>query len=357
MEGEVRKPIGSILLHPLVAAAILAACPVPGSAPLAQSAAETSTQPSARRPAQTSATFSAEEAAVLALDQRIADAVVRGDTAYVDSVTASDFVMVHGDGWTRGEPPLLIDTKASLLNRVANGYYDVIDFDSVEAEMHDDVAITHGRYIAHVTDGDPDRAWFAVWFERVYAQRADRWMYLSHRTVHGPVFGPDRASASRRAESLPGRGPAMQVTASDGQAAGVELLALERRLGEAIVRGDTAYFDRVTASDFVMIHGDGWTHGEPPALVDDKASFMQRVANRLYAAHDYEAQAVEMHGDVAITYGRYVGHIPGSPPGRRWFYVWYQKVYAKRDGAWVYLSHRTVDGAHYALDRTSLGGQ
>ena len=70
--------------------------------------------------------------------------------------------------------------------------------------------------------------------------------------------------------------------------------------------------------------------------------------------HDYDRQAVELHDDVAITYGRYVGHIPSSPPERRWFYVWYQKVYAKRDGRWVYLSHRTVDGAHYAEDRASL---
>jgi hypothetical protein len=40
--------------------------------------------------------------------------------------------------------------------------------------------------------------------------------------------------------------------------------------------------------------------------------------------------------------------------GRRWFYVWYDKVYARRDGRWVYLSHRTVDGAHYRADRASV---
>ena len=71
-------------------------------------------------------------------------------------------------------------------------------------------------------------------------------------------------------------------------------------------------------------------------------------------AHDYDVQAVELHGDVAITYGRYVGNIPSSPEGRRWFSVWYEKVYAKRDGRWLYLSHRTVDGAHYGLDRASV---
>jgi hypothetical protein len=141
---------------------------------------------------------------------------------------------------------------------------------------------------------------------------------------------------------------------TDQTPAGSEVLALERSLAEAIVRGDTAYFDHVTSPDFTMVHGDGWTAGGEPALVDDKASFMRRVASKSYAVHDYERQAVELHGNVAITYGRYVGHIPSSPPGRQWFYVWYEKVYANRDGRWVYLSHRTVDGAHYAMDRQSL---
>jgi hypothetical protein len=27
----------------------------------------------------------------------------------------------------------------------------------------------------------------SVWFERVYAKQNGRWMYLSHRTVHGPL--------------------------------------------------------------------------------------------------------------------------------------------------------------------------
>ena len=136
--------------------------------------------------------------------------------------------------------------------------------------------------------------------------------------------------------------------------AGAEVLAFERAIAAALVRGDVAFMDQALAPDFVMVHGDGWTRGERPALVDDRASFMKRVTDKLYAAHDYDVQAAEMHGDVAITYGRYVGHIPSSPAGRRWFYVWYQKVYAKRDGRWQYLSHRTVDGAHYGVDRSAV---
>ena len=147
------------------------------------------------------------------------------------------------------------------------------------------------------------------------------------------------------------------ITPADQKAAGAEVLELERAIGAALVRGDVAFMERVLAPDFVMVHGDGWTRGEPPALVDDSASFIKRAADKLYAVVDYEVQAAEMHGDVAITYGRYVGHIPSSPPGRRWFYVWYEKVYAKRDGRWQYLSHRTVDGAHYGNDRDALSAK
>jgi uncharacterized protein (TIGR02246 family) len=174
------------------------------------------------------------------------------------------------------------------------------------------------------------------------------------------VVGVSVGAVALSAQSPPATGslarklPAPVITPSDQSAAGNEVLALERDIAAAVVRGDAAYFDKVTAPDFVMIHGDGWTNGGKPALVDDKASFMRRVANKSYAVHDYDVQSVEMHGDVAITYGRYVGNIPGSPAGRQWFAVWYQKVYAKRDGRWLYLSHRTVDGAHYGDDRRSV---
>jgi hypothetical protein len=107
-----------------------------------------------------------------------------------------DFVMVHGDGWTTGGKPLSTDTKQSMLRRVTTKYYDVIDFDSVKAEMHGDLAITYGRYLAHVPGNPQERSWFAVWYERVYRKVDGRWMYVSHRTVHGPTYGPDRKFVS-----------------------------------------------------------------------------------------------------------------------------------------------------------------
>jgi DNA-binding transcriptional regulator YdaS (Cro superfamily) len=133
---------------------------------------------------------------VLAFERAMEGAVVRGDVAYVDRVSAPDLSFTHGDGWTTGGKPLLVDDRAAFLKRVENRQYNVRDLDSVKVEMHGDVAITYGRYVAQNRTGKPEQSWFSVWFERVYEKRDGRWLYVSHRTVHGPTFGPDRQSVS-----------------------------------------------------------------------------------------------------------------------------------------------------------------
>lgn len=143
-----------------------------------------------------SAQVSPEAEEVLEAERKMEAAVVRGDVAYVDHVSAPDLMFTHGDGWTTGGKPLLVDDRKTFLKRVANKQYLVRDLDSVKVEMHGDIAITYGRYIAEMRAGNPDRAWFSVWFERVYEKRNGEWLYVSHRTVHGPTYGPDRQSVS-----------------------------------------------------------------------------------------------------------------------------------------------------------------
>ena len=131
---------------------------------------------------------------VLAFERAMEAAVVRGDVAYVDRVSASDLSFTHGDGWTTGGKPLLVDDRKTFLERVANKQYMARDLDSVKVEMHGNIAITYGRYVAHTRTGKPEQSWFSVWFERVYEKRDGHWLYVSHRTVHGPTYGPDRES-------------------------------------------------------------------------------------------------------------------------------------------------------------------
>ena len=128
--------------------------------------------------------------------------------------------------------------------------------------------------------------------------------------------------------------------------AGADVLALEKQIENAVVRGDGAFMETVLASDFSFVHGDGWTTGGKPIASDDRAAFLKRVANKEYLVHDLDAIRIEMHGDVAITYGRYVSLFvagnPRTPPQLN--SIWFERVYAKRNGRWQFLSHRTVHG-------------
>jgi len=127
-------------------------------------------------------------AEVVALERAIEDAVVKGDVRFVDAATAPTFTFTHGDGWTTGGAPLRVDSRADWLATVAKAPYASRALDSVKTEVHDDIVITYGRYVARFKNAEPGRRQFTVWFERVYAKRDGRWQYLSHRTVHGPIY-------------------------------------------------------------------------------------------------------------------------------------------------------------------------
>jgi hypothetical protein len=130
--------------------------------------------------------------------------------------------------------------------------------------------------------------------------------------------------------------------------AAADVLAFEREVEAAIVRGDVEFMDRACAPTFSFTHGDGWTTGGAPLRTDTRAQWMAVVKSAPYASRDLDSVRVEMHGDVAITYGRYVARMKGGDPERQQFDLWFERVYAKRNGRWQYLSHRTVDGPHFS---------
>jgi hypothetical protein len=152
--------------------------------------------------------------------------------------------------------------------------------------------------------------------------------------------------------------PPPAARADSGQAArppaahevAAEVLAFEREIEAAVVKGDVAFVDAASAPTFTFTHGDGWTTGGAPLRVDSRADWLATVATAPYASRVLDSVRTEVHGDVVITYGRYVGRFKNAAPGRRQFTVWYQRVYARRDGRWQYLSHRTVDGPVYDKD-------
>jgi hypothetical protein len=129
--------------------------------------------------------------------------------------------------------------------------------------------------------------------------------------------------------------------------AAADVVALEKKIEDAVVRGDVQYVSSVTSGDFTFVHGDAWTKGGKPLASDDKAAFLKRVEDKEYLVHDLDLVKTEVHGDIVITYGRYVSLFEpknrGAAPGRL-NSIWFERVYAKRNGQWQFLSHRTVHG-------------
>ena len=161
----------------------------------------------------------------------------------------------------------------------------------------------------------------------------------------GAVLGLAAVAHYAATQSVP-------ATSQEVTGPAADVLAFERQIEEAVVRGDVAFVDHATTADFRFVHGDGWTHGGQSFASDDKAAFLSRVANKEYLVHDLDAVKVEMHGDVAITYGRYVSlFVPRNRESlapARLNSIWFERVYARRNGQWQFLSHRTVHGPNVA---------
>jgi uncharacterized protein (TIGR02246 family) len=154
--------------------------------------------------------------------------------------------------------------------------------------------------------------------------------------------------ASWRPKTTPAPSPVPPGTPTPSAADQVtvaEVLAFEKATEAAVVRGDTAALERALAPTFLFTHGDGWVDGGAPLKVDTKASWIEWAKKQPapYIYRELDSVRVELHGDVAITIGRYF-YLPTSNNAPVHSHVWFERVYAKRNGQWQQLSHRTVKG-------------
>src|SRR5467141_3591392 len=88
------------------------------------------------------------------------------------------------------------------------------------------------------------------------------------------------AALSRAASSAPS-------TDSPGTAA--EVLAFEKQMEAAVVRGDVTFLDKICASDFSFTHGDGWTTGGAPLRVEDRAHWLASISKAPYLLRELDS--------------------------------------------------------------------
>jgi hypothetical protein len=125
-----------------------------------------------------------------------------------------------------------------------------------------------------------------------------------------------------------------------------EVIAFEKEMEAAVVRQDTAFLERALAPTFIFTHGDGWVDGGQPLKVDTKATWIAYVKQQPapYVYRELDHIQVELHGDIAITLGRYFYLPRSSKPTTSHLYVWFERLYVKQNGQWQHLSHRTIKG-------------
>jgi len=123
-----------------------------------------------------------------------------------------------------------------------------------------------------------------------------------------------------------------------------EVASFEREIELAALRRDLKFLDAAADDSLRYTHGDDWTTGGSPLVVNDKSAWLGWLGNpkTRMLSREVSAQHVELHGDVALTTGKIDVKTDSSDPKQREYTVWYLRVYRRQDGRWRFLSHHTV---------------
>src|SRR5262245_785100 len=140
---------------------------------------------------------------------------------------------------------------------------------------------------------------------------------------------PIHAQQPKPAIAPPASAQSVPAQTAAEAAAVAQVLEFEKNMEAAVVKGDVKYLATIIPADFRFTHGDGWTSGGQPIRVDTKETWLAAIAKQPYLNRDLGPVAVELHGDIAITYGRYKMHQKSSPTGQETS-VWFERVYAKQ---------------------------
>ena len=125
-----------------------------------------------------------DSAMIAALEQRIEDAVTRRDAAFLDSVYAPTFRFKHSTGTMETREQRMASLRRAMPTD-APGRFIARVVDSLDVEVHGDVALTTGRIHVRRDGGDPRWRDYTVRYARVYRRSGphERWQLLTHHST------------------------------------------------------------------------------------------------------------------------------------------------------------------------------
>lgn len=116
-----------------------------------------------------------DEAVLRSLERAQANAVVEMNFDVLEEIYADDFIFTHGTGE--------VHDKTRWFDTLSSGRdYLSREHEMIEIELHGDLGIVYGVLLVHAKINGIEGQ-FRARYVRVYKQRGDRWLLVSHRTV------------------------------------------------------------------------------------------------------------------------------------------------------------------------------
>jgi sarcosine oxidase delta subunit len=115
------------------------------------------------------------------------------------------------------------------------------------------------------------------------------------------------------------------------------LVELNQQIDNYVVKKDIASLEKAFADDFVFSHGSG--------KVEGKEGWLKSAGKGLFISRTHDSVKVELHKEVAIVKGKLTVAKTNKDKTDR-YYLYYIRVYAKRNNHWQMISHSTTSEFH-----------
>ncbi len=127
---------------------------------------------------------SSDSSVIAALEHRVERATMERDAAFLDSVYAPSFRFKHSTGLIEERGPLLAAMRRPAASAILER-----SVDSLDVEVHGDIALTTGRIHVRRDVANPRWREYTVRYARVFVRSAGRWQLLTHHST-GETTGP-----------------------------------------------------------------------------------------------------------------------------------------------------------------------
>lgn len=117
-----------------------------------------------------------------------------------------------------------------------------------------------------------------------------------------------------------------------------EIDQLNQSIDNAVVKKDIAFLKKHYSDDYVFTHFTG--------LIDSKESWIRNIesmGDARFTKRQHDSTTVELHGDVAIIFGKLSVERESKEKKLSNYALWYVRVYALRNKVWQMVSHRSTE--------------